>query len=72
MKWVLATLLMAALYPVFVVYRQSLGHKTEILKSPAEWGAAYEDITYRTADGLTLRGWWIPGRDERAVLLLHG
>ena len=72
MKWLIALLLAAALYPVFVVYRQSLGHHRPMTRTPTAWGAAYEDIAYRTDDGVTLRGWWVPAASDRAVLLLHG
>jgi len=71
MKWTVVALL-AALYPVAVIFWQLKGHKTPMRQTPAAWGAKFEHITYRTADGLTLKGWWIPGRGERAVLLLHG
>lgn len=33
-----------------------------------------EDVSFQTADGLTLKGWWFPARDERdrAAVLVHG
>ena len=31
-----------------------------------------EEVTLRTADGLTLRGWFSPGRRRAAVVLVHG
>lgn len=46
--------------------------------TPADFGWAYESVAFRTADGLTLRGWLIPSagdpsfRDRRVVMLLHG
>ena len=66
-----ASLLGAAGYPFYVVHRQTLGEHAAIERTPAEWGARFEPLTHRTSDGLTLRGWWIPG-GEKAVLLLHG
>ena len=65
-------LLAFLLYPFFVVYRQLQGEHGAPEKSPAVWGASYENVTYLTDDGLTLRGWWVPNRGERAVLLMHG
>jgi len=34
----------------------------------------YEDVSFRTADGLTLRAWYIPAaqRTEKTLILLHG
>jgi len=60
------------LYPVWVVHRQTLGHKEAIERTPAEWGAAFEEIEHTAEDGVRLKGWWIPGRSDRAVLLIHG
>ncbi len=67
-----ALLLFALLYPVYVVHKQTLGSHEKIEKSPAEWGAEYEDIEFKTEDGLMLKGWWVPNGSAKAVLLLHG
>jgi dipeptidyl aminopeptidase/acylaminoacyl peptidase len=32
----------------------------------------YEEITLTTTDGLTISGWYIPGRRAEAVILIHG
>lgn len=50
-----------------VVPRTSLGPDT-----PARHGLAAVDATFRTADGVTLSGWYIPSVNGAAVALLHG
>jgi pimeloyl-ACP methyl ester carboxylesterase len=35
-------------------------------------GAAYEDVTFKTSDGLTLRGWYVPSRNGAAVISFPG
>ncbi|HXV83772.1 MAG TPA: alpha/beta fold hydrolase [Candidatus Binatia bacterium] len=42
--------------------------------TPRDLKMAYEDVTFKTADGLTLYGWHIPSarQTERTVILLHG
>ena len=35
-------------------------------------GAAYEEVTFPTSDGLTLSGWYIPSRNGAAVMAIHG
>ena len=65
-------LLTLLLYPFYVVYRQLQGEHGAPEKTPAVWGASYENVTHLTDDGLTLRGWWVPNRGEKAVLLMHG
>ena len=31
-----------------------------------------EEVSFRTSDGLTLRGWYVPSRNRAAVILVHG
>lgn len=42
--------------------------------SPADWGAAlWHDAAFTSADGVTLRGWYIPPtRGDAALLFVHG
>jgi len=41
--------------------------------SPAEFGLAFEEVTFPASDGLKLRGWWIPASgSDRAVIIMHG
>lgn len=42
--------------------------------TPRDLKMAYEDVSFRTADGLTLRGWYVPSarKTEMTVILLHG
>jgi pimeloyl-ACP methyl ester carboxylesterase len=45
----------------------------EQIHTPAEYGLDYEAAAFPAADGLTLRGVWIPAPgSERAVVILHG
>jgi fermentation-respiration switch protein FrsA (DUF1100 family) len=42
-------------------------------RSPAEFGLAFEEVTFKATDGLTLHGWWIPNTgSDRAVVIMHG
>ena len=34
--------------------------------------ATYQDVAMRTADGLTLRGWFFPTNGDRAAIIVHG
>jgi uncharacterized protein len=42
--------------------------------TPRELKMDYQDVSFKTADGLTLRGWYIPStkRTEKTLILLHG
>ncbi len=62
--WLVASFVAAqvTLYPA----RRALG------PTPAAQGMAYQDVSFRTRDGLTLRGWWIPGTLHETVVMIHG
>lgn len=60
--WVLAQATAAVNVP-----RTDLGPAT-----PTDQGVSYEDVTFRTPDGVELSGWYIPSENGAAVALLHG
>jgi uncharacterized protein len=41
-------------------------------QTPADFGLHYEDVAFPTSDGLTLHGWYIPGRNGATILFAHG
>ena len=44
-----------------------------ITHNPNNIGLAYEEVSVRTTDGLSISGWYIPAKDEKAVVLsCHG
>jgi uncharacterized protein len=75
-KWLvrsIALVLAFWLAASFVAERVSMHPgRASIGATPAHWGMAYTDVSFRTADGLTLRGWWIPGRIHQTVVMVHG
>ena len=40
--------------------------------TPADSGLTFAEVTFPTADGVALAGWYIPSRNHAAVVLLHG
>ncbi len=40
--------------------------------TPADVGMDYQDVSIQTADGVTLHGWFVPGRSSRVLLFFHG
>lgn len=45
----------------------------DIEGTPRDFGMAYEEIAFKTEDGLSLNGWWIPGSGSPITLLwFHG
>jgi len=45
----------------------------DVRQTPAAVNLAFEDISFRTRDGITIAGWFVPSEDEKGVLLFcHG
>lgn len=66
---VLVPLVLGCVFSLMLTRR----HTPDETRSPAEYGLHFEDVSFPTRDGLTLRGWWIPAiASERAVVFLHG
>jgi pimeloyl-ACP methyl ester carboxylesterase len=40
--------------------------------TPADLGLEYRDVVFPAADGVLLSGWYVPSRNDAAVVLLHG
>ena len=41
--------------------------------TPASFNLPFEDVAFRTDDGLELKGWWVPAPDARGtVVMVHG
>lgn len=59
-----------------VVFPLGLGYgATHVLRQEvpaASLGAAYEDVSFTTADGLRLEGWYVPSRNGAAVIVYPG
>ena len=47
-------------------------HAARAVVPPARLGAAYEEVTFTTSDGLTLSGWYVPSRNRAAVIAAPG
>ena len=47
-------------------------HTARAVVPPPNLGAAHEDVTFTTSDGLELRGWYVPSRNGAAVIAFPG
>ncbi len=44
-----------------------------LMGSPASVGLAYQDVSFNSRTGnILLKGWYIPGDGERAIIIVHG
>ncbi|MBI2984122.1 MAG: alpha/beta fold hydrolase [Candidatus Kerfeldbacteria bacterium] len=61
--------------PLLGLYTATHPEKIISTGTPRDLGLDYEDVSFATADGLTLRGWFIPGREgtqPKTIIGLHG
>ncbi len=72
---IVAVLLLAALaWLAWAGSGRLIARRTpDVQTSPADYGLTYEEVSFPSRDGLTLRGWFIPAdRARGAVVFCHG
>jgi uncharacterized protein len=77
-RWLRRTLIAAAAvvvaYMVVAPFLMSyvLTHTARAFVPTARLGVAYENVAFTTADGLRLRGWYVPSKNGAAVISFPG
>jgi uncharacterized protein len=61
---------MLIVFPIGFAYVTT--HTARAVVPENELGAAYEDVSFETSDGLTLKGWYVPSRNGAAVISFPG
>ncbi|MBN2500120.1 MAG: hypothetical protein JXB38_05080 [Anaerolineales bacterium] len=56
-----------------VIFAQMIthAHRQAIVHTPAAYGMDYEDVTFKSQDGLDLKGWFIPGNADKSIIITH-
>jgi pimeloyl-ACP methyl ester carboxylesterase len=60
------------LTPICGAYRATHPTRVPVVRSPASLGLAYEAVAMPAADGIILRGWYIPSHNGAAIIAVHG
>lgn len=75
----LIVLTLAAAYVIFAAllytFQGSLIYfpQRTLVATPKDYGLTYESVSFRTEDGVTLSGWYVPAEKQRGVMLFfHG
>lgn len=66
------TLVVAALVLFPIAFSYAITHAARPYVPTADLGAPYEDVEFRTSDGLLLKGWYIESRNGAAVISFPG
>jgi hypothetical protein len=62
--------LYVGLYPFAEMY--VLTHSARAYVPTPQLGTAYQDVSFRTSDGLRLKGWYVPSKNGAAVIAFAG
>ncbi|MEL6989038.1 MAG: alpha/beta hydrolase, partial [Bacteroidota bacterium] len=54
-----------------LAYGLSTPPRTPILKTPEEYGMAFEEVAFETKDGVAIKGWFIPANSNKVVISNH-
>ena len=58
---------------IATVRRVSFNDRENAGLTPASFDLSFEEVTFRTDDGLELKGWWVPAPQARGtVVMVHG
>jgi len=60
-------LLVCFVFSSFIMY----SHRQPVVRSPKDYGLEFENVEFESADGLKLKGWFIPGETEKTVVVTH-
>jgi pimeloyl-ACP methyl ester carboxylesterase len=72
----LIILLAAAVLVISYIFSGMVIHsrRQPIVRTPQEYGMPYEDIEFKSTDGLTIKGWFIPApsaKTDKVIILTH-
>lgn len=45
--------------------------KSPVFETPEKYNLAYEDVTFKTSDGITLSGWLLKGKTDKVIIQSH-
>lgn len=65
-----AVLVVATMFSGIVIHSR----RQPIVRTPQEYGLSYEDVEFKSTDGLTLKGWFIPApsaRTDKVIIVTH-
>ena len=73
--WIILAVLILTLAYLGISYIFSVfllrSHRQPVVRGPREYGMPYEDIQFKSSDGIVLKGWLIPGRSKRVAVITH-
>ncbi|MBN1120347.1 MAG: alpha/beta hydrolase [Anaerolineae bacterium] len=69
---IIAAVLIGLVLVIGLIFSGLIIHsrRQSIIKTPADYGMAYEDVEFTSIDGITLSGWFIPADSSGKVIII--
>ena len=55
----------------FIANQVTAPGDTPVFGNPKDFGFEYEDVTFKTSDGVTLSGWLVKGKTDKVIIFTH-
>ncbi|MFY4775364.1 alpha/beta hydrolase [Metabacillus sp. RGM 3146] len=56
----------------YIIWRAMHPPKIALFKNPADYGIKSEEVQFKSTDGLTLKGWWMPAvNSDKVIIFSH-
>jgi len=69
---ILFVALFIILFSFLIFYLSIKPGKWPMEFSPESFNLEYENVSFKTSDGLKLKGWFIPGEGNKTIIVMHG
>ena len=71
--WIISFIVLIVLFSLLLSRPIVRRQPQTVFLDPGQLGLEYRDVSFESADGVTLVGWWIPAAGStRAIICLHG
>lgn len=58
-------------FGLYIGYDIINSHRQPIIKTPKDYQMNFEDIEFKSSDGLNIKGWLIPGKNKKLIIITH-
>ena len=55
----------------FIAYSAIHQNRQPVPKNPCDYGMSFENIEFKTSDGVNIKGWLIPGSTNKLIIMTH-
>lgn len=71
LTFILILFLIYLAFGLYIGYDIVHSHRQPIIKTPTDYQMEFEDIEFKSTDGLNIKGWLIPGKNKKLAIITH-